>query len=47
VTGIERADGAGHGLVGMRERMSAWGGILEVGSRPGHGFRVRAVIPTR
>ena len=47
VTGIERADGAGHGLVGMRERMSAWGGTLEVGSRPGHGFRVRAVIPTR
>ena len=46
VTGIERADGAGHGLVGMRERMSAWGGTLEVGSRPDHGFRVHGVIPT-
>ncbi|MGK2309106.1 sensor histidine kinase [Cutibacterium sp. V947] len=46
VAGIERADGAGHGLVGMHERLSAWGGTLEVGSRPGHGFRVHAVIPT-
>ena len=46
MTGIERADGAGHGLVGMRERMSAWGGTLEVGSRPDHGFRVHGVIPT-
>ncbi|MSS46260.1 sensor histidine kinase [Cutibacterium sp. WCA-380-WT-3A] len=45
VAGIERADGAGHGLVGMRERVSAWGGTLEVGSLPDHGFRVHAVIP--
>ncbi|MDO4412265.1 sensor histidine kinase [Cutibacterium sp.] len=46
VHGIERADGAGHGLAGMRERVSVWGGTLEVGSRPDHGFRVHAVIPT-
>ncbi len=46
VTGIKRADEAGHGLVGMRERVSAWGGTLEAGSRPDHGFRVHAVVPT-
>ncbi|WCC81168.1 sensor histidine kinase [Cutibacterium equinum] len=46
VHGIKSADGAGHGLVGMRERVSAWGGTLDVGSRPDRGFRVHAVIPT-
>ncbi|WP_431967237.1 sensor histidine kinase [Actinacidiphila sp. bgisy160] len=38
------ADG-GHGLVGMRERVSAVGGRLETGPRPGGGFLVRAVVP--
>ncbi|HVF77821.1 MAG TPA: histidine kinase [Solirubrobacteraceae bacterium] len=39
------ADGAGHGLVGMRERVSIYGGALEAGSENGSGFTVRARLP--
>lgn len=39
------ADGHGHGLIGMRERVSMFGGDLRVGPRPGGGFGVRARIP--
>ncbi|WP_246002486.1 sensor histidine kinase, partial [Allorhizocola rhizosphaerae] len=35
----------GHGLLGMRERVSVYGGILRTGPRPGGGFRVYAKIP--
>ncbi|MDD9208027.1 histidine kinase, partial [Georgenia sp. 10Sc9-8] len=38
-------DGAGQGLVGMRERVALFGGWLDTGPRPGGGFRVRAAIP--
>jgi signal transduction histidine kinase len=41
------APSGGHGLVGMRERVSLFGGELETGPREyGNGFRVRALIPT-
>src|SRR5215216_2052453 len=37
--------GTGHGLIGMRERVQAFGGELEVGPRSGGGFRVAARLP--
>jgi signal transduction histidine kinase len=38
---------SGHGLVGMKERVGAYGGALRVGPEPGGGFGVRAQIPLR
>jgi signal transduction histidine kinase len=35
----------GHGLIGMRERALLFGGSFDAGERPGHGFRVRVVLP--
>ena len=37
---------AGHGIAGIRERVGAAGGGMEVGPRGGHGFRMRAWLPT-
>ncbi|TDC36696.1 sensor histidine kinase [Micromonospora sp. 15K316] len=37
--------GVGHGLVGMRERVGLYGGVLQAGARSGGGFRVCARIP--
>jgi signal transduction histidine kinase len=37
--------GAGHGLLGMRERVELHDGTLVAGPRDGGGFEVRAVIP--
>jgi signal transduction histidine kinase len=38
-------DRIGHGLVGMRERVALYGGVLRTGARTGGGFRVYASIP--
>lgn len=36
---------AGFGIVGMQERVTAFGGRLTAGPRTGGGWRVRAVFP--
>ncbi|MFG2112423.1 histidine kinase [Streptomyces sp. NPDC048718] len=38
-------DGGGHGLIGMRERVTALGGALTAAPRYGGGFRVQAILP--
>ncbi|MGP3635086.1 sensor histidine kinase [Streptomyces sp. 24-1644] len=40
-------DGGGHGLIGMRERVTAFGGTLTAGPRYGGGFRVHAILPVK
>lgn len=39
------ANGAGHGLIGMRERAALYGGHLDVGARPEGGYSVHATLP--
>ncbi|MGW1888071.1 sensor histidine kinase [Streptomyces sp. NPDC001970] len=39
--------GGGHGLIGMRERVTALGGTLTAGPRYGGGFRVQAILPVK
>jgi signal transduction histidine kinase len=38
---------AGHGLVGMQERVALYGGKLEIGPLGDRGFAVRALLPVR
>jgi signal transduction histidine kinase len=40
-----RSPGAGHGVLGMRERAAMLGGELTAGSRPDGGYAVAAVLP--
>ncbi|MFE5888816.1 sensor histidine kinase [Streptomyces sp. NPDC056462] len=40
-------DGGGHGLLGMRERVTALRGTLTTGPRYGGGFRVHAILPVK
>ncbi len=44
--GAATGSGSGQGLIGMRERVDAFGGTLAVGPRPGGGFRVSASLPS-
>lgn len=41
----EAVAGPRHGIAGMRERVGAFGGVLDAEPVPGRGFRIRAVIP--
>ncbi|HWA64895.1 MAG TPA: sensor histidine kinase [Mycobacteriales bacterium] len=43
--GSEPTGGAGHGLVGMSERVAIFGGGIEAGPLPGRGWRVSAWLP--
>ena len=38
-------EGTGHGIIGMRERATLYGGELRAEPRPGGGFRVFATLP--
>jgi signal transduction histidine kinase len=39
------AEGTGHGLIGMRERVAVFGGQLTAGPVPGGGYRMAARLP--
>ncbi|SOD87126.1 sensor histidine kinase [Streptomyces sp. Ag109_G2-15] len=43
----EPGGGGGHGLLGMRERVTALRGTLTTGPRYGGGFRVHAILPVK
>jgi signal transduction histidine kinase len=44
-TTIQETIGHGQGILGMKERATALGGVLEAGHRPDGGFRVLARLP--
>lgn len=44
---VDHRDSSGRGLLGMRERVAAYGGTVKVGSPPEGGFQVSARLPAR
>jgi len=44
-TVLARRGGRGLGLIGIRERLAAIGGVLEIQSVPGHGAELRLRLP--
>jgi len=45
--GFDALDGEGSGLLGLRDRLAAVGGTLEIDSRPGAGTILRGLLPAR
>ena len=43
--GKGNGDGSGQGMIGMRERVALYGGVLESGKKVGSGYVVRARLP--
>ena len=41
----QNGDATGHGLIGMRERVTLLGGKFQAGHHPGVGYSVRAHLP--
>jgi signal transduction histidine kinase len=44
-TGTPTGENGGHGLVGMRERVSVYGGELDAGPQADGGYAVRVTLP--